>query len=465
MAVLAFLLAVWGLWKEIEQQPQVDSQSIQIDSLDSAEETESPSIDSNNKLQELQLEFQHDVQTGKQNNTQRNKSDNNKTNNEKQIKTPDLTRNNPADKLLWQKIKIRSGDSMARVFQKLGFSPSDLHAIISLGETTAALKKIKPGKFLEYIRNAEGELEAIRYSLDKLSTLTVNKIDNSWTAIVETKELEIRQANTMGSIDSSLFLAGVKAGLTDAMVMELAAIFGWDIDFILDIRDGDEFTVIYEEKYVDGEKIGNGNILAAEFINQGKSYKSVRYTDSSGRSEYYTPSGLSMRKAFLRAPVDFSYISSKFNPRRFHPILKRVTAHNGIDYVAPKGTPVKAAGDGKVIAAAYSKYNGNYVFVQHGQKYITKYLHFSKRAVHTGQKVHQGQIIGYVGSTGMAEAAHLHYEFLVNGVHRNPRTVQLPDAKPINRKEKSLFIEKTRELVQQLEIQSHVYTEQRDTAD
>jgi len=318
---------------------------------------------------------------------------------------------------------------------------------------------------LEYIRNAEGELEAIRYSLDKLSTLTVNKIDNSWTAIVETKELEIRQANTMGSIDSSLFLAGVKAGLTDAMVMELAAIFGWDIDFILDIRDGDEFTVIYEEKYVDGEKIGNGNILAAEFINQGKSYKSVRYTDSSGRSEYYTPSGLSMRKAFLRAPVDFSYISSKFNPRRFHPILKRVTAHNGIDYVAPKGTPVKAAGDGKVIAAAYSKYNGNYVFVQHGQKYITKYLHFSKRAVHTGQKVHQGQIIGYVGSTGMAEAAHLHYEFLVNGVHRNPRTVQLPDAKPINRKEKSLFIEKTRELVQQLEIQSHVYTEQRDTAD
>jgi murein DD-endopeptidase MepM/ murein hydrolase activator NlpD len=318
---------------------------------------------------------------------------------------------------------------------------------------------------LKYSKNKEGKLVAIRYPVDILNTLTVTKVDEKWRASVHTKKLEVRLASARGTINSSLFLAGKKAGLTDAMIMELAGIFGWDIDFILDIREGDQFVVIYEEKYVKGDKIGNGNILAAEFINQGKSFQSVRYTDNSGRVEYYTPAGVSMRKAFLRAPVDFSYISSKFNPRRFHPILKRVKAHNGVDYRTPTGTPVKAAGDGKVIVSAYSKYNGHHVFVQHGQKYVTKYLHFSKRKVRRGQKVKQGQIIGYVGATGLAQAPHLHYEFLVNGVHRNPRTIKLPDAEPINKNEKNRFLNKTRELVKQLEVQTQVYDDKLVTAD
>jgi len=223
--------------------------------------------------------------------------------------------------------------------------------------------------------------------------------------------------------------------------------------------------VIYEEKYVQGEKIGNGNILAAEFVNQGNAYQAVRYQDTAGNSEYFTPAGMSMRKAFIRNPVDFSYISSKFNPRRFHPILKRVKAHNGVDYRAPKGTPVRAAGDGKVITSTYSKYNGHHVFIQHGQKYITKYLHFTKRKVRRGQKVKQGQVIGYVGSTGLAQAPHLHYEFLVNGVHRNPRTIKLPDAKPINKKEKSRFLNNTRDLVKQLEVQKQIYSQSRESAE
>jgi len=354
---------------------------------------------------------------------------------------------------------------MARIFQRLGLQPAELHGIISLGKDTAILKKIKPGNILEYVKKADGKLAAIRYSIDQLNTLIVKKSDDAWKATVDTKELEIRLTNARGTIKSSLFMAGKEAGLTDAMVMSLAGIFGWDIDFILDIREGDNFTVIYEEKYVQGEKIGNGNIRAAEFVNQGKAYQAVRYMDSSGRSEYFTPAGMSMRKAFLRNPVDFSYISSKFNPRRFHPILKRVKAHNGVDYRAPKGTPVRAAGDGKVIASAYSKYNGHHVFIQHGQKYITKYLHFTKRKVRRGVKVKQGQVIGYVGATGLAQAPHLHYEFLVNGVHRNPRTIKLPDAKPINKSEKTQFLNMTRELVKQLEIQKHVYTDSPKTAE
>ncbi|MDH5434000.1 MAG: peptidoglycan DD-metalloendopeptidase family protein, partial [Gammaproteobacteria bacterium] len=220
---------------------------------------------------------------------------------------------------------------------------------------------------------------------------------------------------------------------------------------ILDIREGDAFSMIYEEKFIDGEKIGYGDILVAEFVNQGKSYRAVRYTNSKGKSDYYTPDGLSMRKAFLRAPLNFSYISSNFNPKRFHPILKKTRAHNGIDYRAPTGTPVRAAGDGKVIASSYNQYNGKYIFIQHGQGIVTKYLHLSRRAVSKNKRVRQGQVIGYVGSTGMSEAPHLHYEFVVNGVHRNPRTVKLPQAKPIDKQEKVLFEAQTDKLFVQLD--------------
>jgi murein DD-endopeptidase MepM/ murein hydrolase activator NlpD len=469
MAVFALSLTIWGLWSGTNDKTSTKTDNIPLttNSLEENKTIENSDVDTRSNMQEIQLEFQHDKKstpTIKLKDTNNPKSE--KIDSKPTKEAPkEVTKQIPKNNMNWILSEIRSGDSMARVFQRLGFSPTDLHGIISIGKKTSILKRIKPGKKLGYRKDKDQKLTAIQYPVDRLKTLTVTKIDNKWVANVLTKDVEIRQANARGTIDSSLFLAGKRAGLTDSMVMELAAIFGWDIDFILDIREGDQFTTIFEEKYVDGEKIGNGNILAAEFINQGKSFKAVRYKDSTGHSEYYTPRGLSMRKAFLRAPVDFSYVSSSFNPRRFHPILKRVKAHNGVDYRAPKGTPVKAAGDGKVIASAYSKYNGHYVFVQHGQKYVTKYLHFTKRKVRRGQRVKQGQIIGYVGATGLAEAPHLHYEFLVNGVHRNPRTIKLPDADPINQKEKIQFTKETKELVEQLKIQSLIYDEKYKTAD
>ncbi|MDP5039696.1 MAG: peptidoglycan DD-metalloendopeptidase family protein, partial [Paraglaciecola sp.] len=201
------------------------------------------------------------------------------------------------------------------------------------------------------------------------------------------------------------------------------------------LRAGDSFYVLYEEHFIDGEYIENGDIVAAQFVNQGETYTAIRHSDGN----FYTPDGRSLRKSFLRAPVNFKYISSNFNPNRFHPIQKRYKPHNGIDYRAAKGTPVVAAGDGKVIEAGYNRFNGNYVFIQHGENYTTKYLHFSKSAVKNGAKVKQGQVIGYVGATGMAEAPHLHYEFLVDGVHRNPRTVALPKAQPIDKAEAKAF--------------------------
>lgn len=290
------------------------------------------------------------------------------------------------------------------------------------------------------------KITALEYPLSKTDTLYINLVGGSYQSYKESKTVEIRESFAHGIINTNFWNAGTASGLTDGQIIELANIFGWDIDFALDIRAGDSFHVIFEQKYVDGDYVGPGNILAAEFINQKDSFQAIQFTDK----EYYTPDGKSMRKAFLRAPVNFKYISSSFKRNRFHPVQKRWKAHRGIDYAAKTGTPVVAAGNGKVTQSTYNKYNGNYVFIQHGNGIETKYLHFSKRAVKKGQRVKQGQLIGNVGATGLAAGPHLHYEFLLNGVHRNPRTVKLPDAKPIDKKYKTEFSALAEERLQAL---------------
>ncbi|MFD2165298.1 OapA family protein [Thalassotalea euphylliae] len=352
-----------------------------------------------------------------------------------------------APALTWQTTKIKSGDSLAKIFKRLGYSARTTHDVSRAeGEGRGLLKKIKVGDTMRIGKNSDNQLAALEYPLSKIKTLHVELVDGAYQSHIEEKQVEVRETFAHGTISSSFWNAGISAGLDDNQIISLANIFGWDIDFALDIRKGDTFHVVYENRYVDGEFIGSGKILAAEFVNQNEEFKAIRFTDD----EYYTPEGKSMRKAFLRAPVNFKYISSNFKPRRFHPIQKRWKAHNGTDYRAATGTPVVAAGNGKVTHSTYNKYNGNYVFIQHGDGIVTKYLHFSKRAVKKGQRVKQGQVIGYVGSTGMSQAPHLHYEFLVNGVHRNPRTVKLPDAKPIANKYKKDFLAIADKRVQEL---------------
>ncbi|WP_444997175.1 OapA family protein [Aliikangiella sp. IMCC44359] len=350
----------------------------------------------------------------------------------------------------WLSESVKKGDNLSLIFKRIGLTPQQVHQVITLDDNTQLLKRLKPGEVISYKLDDNNNLLALKYIINIQQTLYIDLLDEQLSSRIENKSIEYRTAYAQGKIDDSLFMAGKKAGLTDTQVMQLANIFDWDIDFILDIRKGDSFSMLYQEEYVEGEKIGNGAILAAEFINQGKRFSAVRYTDEKDNSSYYTPQGLSMRKAFLRAPLKFSYISSNFKPRRFHPILKRWKAHKGIDYRASTGTPIRAAGDGRVIASSYSKYNGKYVFIQHGQGIVTKYLHMSRRAVSKNKRVKQGQVIGYVGATGLAEAPHLHYEFLVNGVHRNPRTVKLPKAKPIDKAEKDRFLKTTKPWIEQL---------------
>jgi len=336
----------------------------------------------------------------------------------------------------WETAKVKSGDSLAKILKRLGYSPRTTHELsIAKGKDSKLLQKINIGHQLHIAKDDNGKLVALNYPLNKTDTLYVNWNADHYESHVETKTVEIRETTAHGTIKSNFWSAGIAAGLDDSQIINLANIFGWDIDFALDIRSGDSFHVVFENKYIDGEFIGAGKILAAEFINQNEPFQAIRFSDG----EYYSATGKSMRKAFLRAPVSFRYISSNFKPKRFHPIQKRWKAHNGTDYRAKTGTPVVAAGNGKVIQSAYNKYNGNYVFIQHGNDIVTKYLHFSKRKVKKGQRVKQGDVIGYVGSTGMSEAPHLHYEFLLNGVHRNPRTVKLPNANPLAKKDKAEF--------------------------
>lgn len=337
----------------------------------------------------------------------------------------------------WQTFTVRSGDNLAKIFSRAGLSAKEVHHVSRAGSAAKRLLKIMPGENLEILKNEQGRFKELQYSYSPTEAVRVYKEQDKYTSEIQEKELYTRLNYASGEISSNFWNAGVEAGLSDNLIMSLATVFGWDIDFALDIREGDSFNVIFEENYIEGEFVGYGDIVAAEFSNQGEEFAAIRYKDGN----YYTPEGRSMRKSFLRAPVNFKYISSNFNPRRFHPVQKRYKAHNGIDYAAKTGTPVVAAGDGKVIESSYNRFNGHYVFIQHGDTYTTKYIHFSKRAVKKGQWVKQGQVIGYVGATGLAAGPHLHYEFLVNGVHKNPRTVKLPKALPIKKSEQAAFLE------------------------
>ncbi|NKC00137.1 MAG: peptidoglycan DD-metalloendopeptidase family protein [Pseudomonadales bacterium] len=355
----------------------------------------------------------------------------------------------------WQatRTEVRPGDNLALIFKRHGLSPTDVYAVSNAQPLGKRLRSIFPGHELTLYQDEAGQLMQVDYASGPLDTLIYEREGKLFTSHQVTAEPDRILAYKHGVIDHSLFVASQRAGLTDNLTMRLAQIFQWDVDFVLDIRPGDAFYVLFEELFHENEFVGYGEILAAEFVNQGDHHRAILYTDDAGDKDYFSPNGTSMRKAFLRAPVEFSRISSNFNLRRVHPLFKTVRPHRGIDYAAPRGTPILAAGDGRVTRASRTKPNGNYVVIQHGEQFVTKYLHLSKfgRGIKSGAKVQQGQTIGYVGATGWATAAHLHYEFLVNGVHQNPRTVSLPDAQPIASSEMPRFKQHAAEFAAKLD--------------
>jgi len=344
----------------------------------------------------------------------------------------------------WINLTIQPGDNLARIFQRNNLPAAELHSIVNLGKSVSSLTKILPGQKLGFKIKSSGELLAIRYKKNAFDTLLIYKQGRDFVASWESATSETIVALKSAKItheNPSLYHAGKAAGLSDNIIMKLSHIYQWDISFALDLRAGDSFNLMFEKIYIDDELVKEGSIIAATFNNLGKRHEAVRYTDIAGHSGYYTPEGLSMRKAFLRDPVHFSHVSSSFNLRRLHPIHRKVMPHRGIDYAAKRGTPVLASGEGKVTVRSQNKASGKYIVIQHGQQYTTKYLHLSafSKGIKPGKLVKQGQTIGYVGATGWATGAHLHYEFLVNNVHRNPRTVSLPKALPISKGELERF--------------------------
>lgn len=338
---------------------------------------------------------------------------------------------------------VKNGDTLAAVFDRAGLTSKDVYEITQLPLAKQNLLKIMPGEEIVISKDAKGDLTEVRYRINAISTLVISKNQEQYHEKISEKDVEIRTHFTSAKIKSNFWNSAVDAGLNANQIMQLSTVFGWDIDFALDLREGDSFAIIYEQEYAEGEFLRNGNILAAEFINQDERYTAIRYTDGN----YYSENGTSMRKAFLRSPVDFKYVSSNFNPKRLHPVTGQIKAHRGVDYVAAIGTPIKAAGSGRVIESGYNQFSGNYVFIKHNDTYTTKYLHLTKRNVSKGANVKQGQIIGTLGKTGRVTGAHLHYEFIVNGVHRNPRTITLPKAESIARKEKPQFDALSRQLM------------------
>ena len=350
---------------------------------------------------------------------------------------------------------VSRNDTLDRIFRRLKLSLTDLASLRSLPGIRAALDSLRPGEHL-HLTHRDGELFGLERRLNESQTLKVSREGNGGAlkADLVQNPLETRTHTVRGTIDSSLFEALENAGADDQTALALADIFGWDIDFVLDVRPGDTFVVTYDEIWRDGAYLHDGPVEAAEFVNQGREYRAVRYTDPEGNTRYYTPDGRSLHRAFLRTPVEFTRVSSRFNSARLHPILNTLRAHRGVDYAAPIGTPVHAAGDGRVRFAGVLGGYGNLVEIEHSRSIVTVYGHLSRFAhgIHAGAHVTQGEVIAYVGMTGLATGPHLHYEYRVNGVFKNPQTIVLPAAAPIEERWRSDFVQHSTPLLASLDL-------------
>lgn len=353
----------------------------------------------------------------------------------------------------WTEITVRRGETLSQILQRADAGDSALLQFVRSHPEAHPFHRLKVGQVLRLRTDAHGGVQELATDQGEEATLHLRRDAAGFRVELQPRPFESQLAHASGTIDSSLFEDGLAAGLSESVLLRLVEIFGWDIDFAQQIRAGDSFAVIYEEKIWRGQKLADGPILAAEFVNQGKTYRAVGFRDARGRMEYYTPKGLSLRRAFLRTPVELSRISSRF-AMRFHPVLKTWRAHTGVDYAAPTGTPVRATAAGRIVALGWNGGYGKAVTVRHGGAYSTLYGHLSRfhPALRVGSQVEQGQVIGYVGSTGLATGPHLHYELQVNGRHRNPLTFEFPGAAPIPAEHKQAFARSADELGARLDF-------------
>lgn len=353
----------------------------------------------------------------------------------------------------WKTVVVEPGQTLSNIFEDQGLSAADLAAVMSSGKSRGALTTLHPGDELGFQINAKGGLAGFRYNVDPGSLVTLAATASGLQAKVTTLPVERRLHFAHGAVRGSLFAAGEKAGMSETMVLKLADVFKYDIDFIKDVQEGDQFTVVYDDVYRNGQFSRSGDILAAEFINKGHRYTAYRFEQDDGSIAYFSQDGRSLRKSLLRTPVAFTRISSKFGMRH-HPILGYTRLHKGVDYAAPKGTPIHAAGDGVIVFRGVKHGYGNFVIVKHNGTYSTAYGHMSRfaKGESVGTRVHQGEVIGYVGMTGLATGPHLHYEVRIHGDPENPLAITMPKPEPLTGKQMAEFKAQTAPLVARIQL-------------
>jgi len=371
-----------------------------------------------------------------------------------EISLPKAAEEKPLAASFWRNERLQRGDTVVELLRRLNVEDAAASDYLRQAEEAASFRKLPIGKEVHAETAADGKLISLRYLVDDATQVIIEKQDNGFAARILPAQLEKRLFVRTGEIQTSLYAATDEAGMPDAAANQLNELFSGDIDFHQDLRKGDKFTVVYEMIYNNGALLSAGRIQAAEFINQGRAYQAIYFQKGDQQGEYYTPEGKSVLKTFLRSPIEYSRVSSGFTNSRFHPILNKWRAHKGVDFAAPIGTRVKATSDGVVTSVGRENGYGNIIRIAHQGRYSTVYGHLSRfaKGLRKGQRVKQGEVIGYVGKTGLASGPHLHYEFKINGREQNPMRVALPEAKPIDSADKDAFREVADNMVSRLNL-------------
>ena len=354
------------------------------------------------------------------------------------IESTKILEKTPPETSTYKIHEVKDGENLSIIFEDFEVPLNTAYKIFRL-DTQNLLSNIKPGDKMRF-NFMGGNLSSIEIMKDQINSLLIS-ISNNISIKKVQKNVELITSFKSGVIESSFYQSAIDSDIPDSVIMDFAYIFGWDVDFVFDIREGDSFHVIYDTPYSEGEKVKNGDIVIAKFINNGNTYYANRFFSNNKKKEYFDADGNNMQKAFLRAPLDFAYISSHFNPNRMHPILHTIRAHNGVDYAAKRGSPVRTTGDGNISFVGRKNGCGNEIVIKHSNEYTTRYCHLERfeKNIKKGKKVSQGDTIGFVGSTGLATGPHLHYEFKVGNKHTNPIKVKLPSAEPVADNLKSSF--------------------------
>lgn len=353
----------------------------------------------------------------------------------------------------WITYEVKSYDNLTNIFHKLGFQ-SSLKILQQNNELKQELSSLKKGSIARASSNNEGELSSLVFTHNKKDSFVITLTDGKYSGAWQKGVFEVRQSRASFTIKNGLFFDGRKAGVSNKIIKQVVKVFDWDIDFSHDVRVGDKVTAVFEEIYHDGDKVGYQHLLAAEFVNRSIEFRAIRYTFKDGKSDYFTPQGREMKKAFIRTPIAHARVSSHFNPGRFHPVLHKIKAHKGTDFAARTGTPIMATGNGVIKSLGRKGGYGRTIEIKHREGYSTLYAHMSRynKKLKKGDKVYQGDIIGYVGSSGLATGPHLHYEFKKDGKAVDPMKASLPNSMSLSSNELQDFRNSAVNLVLQLNV-------------